>query len=94
MGTALAALDRFVRSWRLDTWVLVVLTLLTAGLYLWSQDTLASWCPDRVPDQAACRSFGFWAGPAYVLGPIAFLWLVYLIAWGVFRLWSLLRRLR
>ena len=91
MGNALAALDRWARSWRRDTWVLVVWTLVVAGVYLWSQAQLASWC-DNAPDQAACRTLDFWAGPAFVLGPVAFFWLAYLIVWTMFRIWSLLRR--
>ncbi len=85
---------RWVRSWQFDTWVLVVGALGMAGIYLWSQVQLASWCPDSVPDQAACRDLQFWTGPAYVLGPVALVWLIYLIVWGIQRLWSLLRRPR
>ncbi len=80
------------RSWHRDTWVLVAFTLVVAGADLWSQVQVATWCPDTVPDQAACQTRNFMAGPAYVLWPIVFFWLVYLIVWGTGRLRSLLRR--
>ena len=89
---ALAALGRWVRSWRRGTWVLIGWALAIAVVYVWAQDQLATWC-DSSPDQAACRETNFWAGPAFVLGPLVFFWLIYLFAWGTFHLWSQVRGL-
>ena len=93
MGNALATPDRWVRSWRRGTWVVVVWTLVVAAAYLWSEVQLASLCPDSVPDQAECRATASASVIGYVVYPIAFLWLIYLIAWATFPLWTRLRRL-